>query len=89
MGNSQGPDQQVRTASRHRGHLWSGLFGREVSREEVCLALVLLKVSRAYPDVRAGRRVKRDTLVDIAGYAALVEQLELEDEGRKSPGAEQ
>lgn len=45
--------------------LWSPVFGVEVTPKQVALCMVLLKVSRACTSD------KRDTWVDMAGYARL------------------
>lgn len=46
--------------------LWSVYLGRPLDAYDVALMMVLMKVSRATTDL------KRDTAVDIAGYAALM-----------------
>jgi hypothetical protein len=52
--------------------LWSGYLGVPVTAEDVCMLNILQKVSRAK------HALKRDNLVDIAGYAANVELIENE-----------
>lgn len=48
---------------------WAAYLGVDIGPDDVALMMVLLKVSRA-----AGRTAS-DDLVDIAGYAALAEEL--------------
>ena len=51
---------------------WSVLFGIPVTAEQVVMAFVLNKITReSYAH-------KEDNLVDIAGYAAVLEQLRVE-----------
>jgi len=64
-------DNHTRTAG-----LWSTYLGRTVSAEDVCLLNVLQKISRGM------HSVTRDTLVDIAGYAANVEMIQIERDRR-------
>lgn len=52
--------------------LWSAYLGVTVTAEDVCMLNILQKVSRAR------HALKRDNLVDIAGYAANVELIENE-----------
>lgn len=61
---------------------WSALFNVSVSPEDVCFANIEQKISRA---ITSGR-ITRDTLVDIAGYAANIEMIQ--DERRKRSGAD-
>jgi hypothetical protein len=49
--------------------LWHAAFGWDVTGENVALAMVLFKVARAI----AGKT--RDNLVDIAGYARVIEMI--------------
>lgn len=49
--------------------LWSTYLGKEVTADDVCLMMILLKIARGM------HKVTRDTLVDIAGYARNVEQI--------------
>jgi hypothetical protein len=58
------------------GRLWEVVLGRAVSPEEVALCLLQLKVARAINDTRVGRPIKRDTTVDLAGYAGCVEKIQ-------------
>lgn len=46
---------------------WSIYLGHQVSAQDVALMMVMLKVARV-PD---GKKASRDTMVDIAGYAAI------------------
>lgn len=55
--------------------LWGPVLGFEVTAERVCLALIQLKVARAMHDVDLGRPIKRDSIVDIAGYAGCLEKI--------------
>ena len=58
-------DNHTRTAG-----LWSTYLGRTVTPEQVCFLNILQKISRGQ------NRITRDTLVDIAGYAANVEMIQ-------------
>lgn len=58
------------------GRLWSEVLGQPVSAEEVALCLIQLKVARAINDSSQQRPIKRDSAVDIAGYAGLLEYIE-------------
>jgi hypothetical protein len=49
--------------------MWAATFGWDVTSEDVALAMILFKISRA----KAGDT--RDNLVDIAGYARTIEML--------------
>lgn len=49
--------------------LWSVVLEREVTSEEVCLCMLMLKVSR----LKSGW--DRDSVVDLCGYAGLLEVL--------------
>lgn len=53
------------------GKLWSAYLGTEVSGTDVANLMVLLKVSRTKG------KFHEDSYVDIAGYAALAERLQL------------
>jgi hypothetical protein len=57
------------------GH-WSVLFGIEVSAEQVALAMLHFKVARE------AHQHKRDNLVDIAGYAEVLDMIHRERELR-------
>lgn len=50
------------------GQMWTAYLGVEVDAYDVAMLMTLMKVSRGKTDV------KRDTAVDIAGYAALSER---------------
>lgn len=52
--------------------LWSAYLGIDVTAPDVAHLMILMKVSRSK------NGYKRDSLVDIAGYAALGEQVKLE-----------
>ena len=56
--------------------LWEPVLGMRVTPEQVALCMIQLKVSRAMHDVDHERPIKRDTLVDIAGYAGCLEKLD-------------
>ena len=56
--------------------LWTTILGIDIEPEQVVLCLIGLKMARAMRDVEKGRYVKRDTAVDIAGYAGCLEKLE-------------
>lgn len=49
--------------------LWSIVLGMEVTPEQVCLCMIELKVSR----YMHGKQ--RDSVVDICGYAGLIEMI--------------
>ena len=49
--------------------MWAATFGWDVTGEDVALAMILFKISRA----KAGHT--RDNLVDIAGYARTIEMI--------------
>lgn len=50
--------------------LWTAYLGVPITAEQVCMLNILQKISRSQ------NRLTRDTLVDIAGYAANVEMIE-------------
>jgi hypothetical protein len=54
--------------------LWSAVLGIKVSPEQVGLCMVQVKVARQM------NKPKRDNLVDICGYAACLEKMEIENE---------
>lgn len=58
-------DDLARTA-----RMWSGLFGIDITAEQVAWAMVLLKASRQV------HRPLRDNLVDAAGYLRCVELIQ-------------
>ena len=49
--------------------LWSVILGAEVKPEHVALCMIQIKISREI------NKHKRDNLVDIAGYARVLEKL--------------
>ncbi len=51
--------------------LWNAYTGLDLSHDDVALMMVLVKVARLQETPR-----HRDSLVDIAGYAATVERLD-------------
>lgn len=55
--------------------LWSAVLKTEVTPEQVGLCMVQVKVARQM------HKPKRDSLVDIAGYAATLEKMEDEKNG--------
>jgi hypothetical protein len=57
-------------------HLWEPILGVRPSAEAVALCLLQLKVARAINDIRAGKDIKRDTIVDLAGYAGCIEKIQ-------------
>lgn len=57
------------------GKLWEPVLGIPVTAEQVCIALIELKVARAMHDIDEKRPIKRDTIVDIAGYAGCLEKI--------------
>jgi hypothetical protein len=66
-------DNHSRTAA-----FWSDYLGIPITPEQVCMMNILQKVSRSMTSIT------RDTLVDIAGFAANVELIE----ERRSPATE-
>ena len=58
--------------------LWGEVLDIPVTADQVALCLIQLKVARAINDTSHERPIKRDTIVDIAGYAGCLGQL-LED----------
>lgn len=56
--------------------MWSSYLGVEVTSNDVCCMMILLKVAR----IRTGSLYHRDSAVDAAGYAALLEILNEEVE---------
>ena len=65
-------DNHGRTAA-----FWSAYIGCDITPEQVCMMNKLQKISRS-----ATGRMTRDTLVDIAGYAANIEMIQDERERR-------
>ncbi|OBJ40273.1 hypothetical protein A5630_25315 [Mycolicibacterium mucogenicum] len=59
------------------GDLWSAYLGACLTPFDVANMMILLKVSRAKSGLDRGD-VHRDSYVDIAGYAALAEQIKAE-----------
>lgn len=49
--------------------LWSVVFGHAVTIEQVCHAMIAVKLARAIHSPN-----HRDTMVDVAGYAALLDR---------------
>ena len=60
---------------------WSQRFGRQVEPWEICLLMIDLKLSRLQ------HHYKRDSVVDIIGYACLL--VELHDVGAENKGSGQ
>lgn len=60
---------------------WSQRFGRQVEPWEICLLMIDLKLSRLQ------HHYKRDSVIDIIGYACLL--VELHDVGRANTGHRQ
>lgn len=56
--------------------LWEPIIGKDIGAEAVALCLLQLKVARAVNDVRQARPIKRDTIVDLAGYAGCIEKIQ-------------
>ena len=54
--------------------MWTAYLGVDVTANDVCCMMILLKAAR----IRSGGKYHRDSAVDVAGYAALLEVL---DEG--------
>jgi hypothetical protein len=53
----------------HTAALWSAAFGHPFTPEQVAIAMILVKVSREC------HKHKRDTVVDIAGYAETLQMV--------------
>ena len=53
--------------------LWSPILGVQVTKEQVGMCMIQLKISREL------NKHKRDNIVDIIGYAALIENMETEN----------
>lgn len=51
--------------------MWSAYLGVDVSANDVCCMMIALKIAR----IRSGGAYHRDSAVDAAGYAALLEVL--------------
>jgi hypothetical protein len=65
------------TASFQRiADMWALVLGSEVSADQVALCLIQLKVARACNDADKGAVIKRDSIVDIAGYAGCLGQMQ-------------
>lgn len=64
-------DNHSRTAA-----FWSTYLGMTITPEQVCFLNMLQKISRSM------NALTRDSLVDLAGYAANVEMVQLERERR-------
>ena len=62
-------DNHNRTAA-----MWSAYLGITITAEQVSIMNILQKCSRA------AKRITRDTLVDVAGYARNVEMIQQETE---------
>jgi len=63
-------DDFARTAK-----MWSAILGVEVTPQQVPLCMICVKISRYV------HKPKRDSLVDIAGYARTVEMVQEHAEG--------
>ena len=55
--------------------LWTEMLQVPVTADQVALCLIQLKVARAMNDTNQARPIKRDTIVDIAGYAGCLGKL--------------
>lgn len=58
------------------GTLWSVVLKTTVTAEQAALCLLLLKVARAVNDTNQMRPIKRDTIVDLAGYAGCIAKIQ-------------
>lgn len=54
--------------------LWSVVLGKEITADQVGLCMIQVKVARQM------FKKKRDNLVDISGYAATIEKMDIEKE---------
>ncbi len=59
----------VRTSFNRIANLWQPIIGTSISPEQVAMCMIQLKVARET------NSHSRDNLVDICGYAALIEDL--------------
>ncbi|QDK03492.1 hypothetical protein SEA_LUCYEDI_58 [Mycobacterium phage Lucyedi] len=60
--------------------LWEAYTGKEYSPEDVAVMMILLKIARFMEN-----GYHQDTVVDIAGYAGVLEKIQLPKEKRYSP----
>jgi hypothetical protein len=61
------------------GRIWGAILGTgDISPEKIGLCMIGVKLSRATCDLDHPRPIKRDNLVDMAGYTATVEMVEAE-----------
>lgn len=65
----------ARDSFKRIGDLWSVVFGKPVTPKDVALCMVLFKAARQI------NKYHRDNLVDMAGYAALIGQINQEEMG--------
>lgn len=56
--------------------LWSAILGQPVTAEQAVLCMVAMKMARLC------HSLKRDSIVDLAGYAGLLELMQVERERR-------
>lgn len=68
-GDRQKEYGDIRECFIHISELWSAYLGKQISIFDVAHMMMLLKISRNRHDI------KRDGLVDIAGYARCAELL--------------
>ena len=74
-----GPEQNFERIAK----IWSVLFRRDFSREDVAMAMVAVKVAR----FASGAGFQPDTWVDIAGYAACGYEVGLLENTETQPDA--
>jgi|2_EtaG_2_1085320.scaffolds.fasta_scaffold01027_2 hypothetical protein len=69
----EGPRQEAyghpRDNYRRTAQLWSAILDTEISPEDVVLCMMGVKLARM------GNAVKRDSIVDVAGYARVLEMV--------------
>lgn len=72
-GNDYGhpADDLGRTAA-----IWSGIFGMTFTAEMVALAMIGVKTSRLMNSLSRGQRPHHDSVVDIAGYAEVINMID-------------
>lgn len=76
----RGSSPQPENSFQNIANLWSAYLGEVINPEDVALMMVLLKVARLMEDA-----THYDSAVDIAGYAACLQEIvhkqEMEDDG--------
>lgn len=55
--------------------LWQPILGIEISPEHVAACMIAMKLARISGDLDAGRDIKPDSLMDLAGYTEVLSQV--------------